>query len=828
RSGELKQRRGTLEAQLDGFARATERLRADELLRDGERPSAASERFEAEREDLIGQRHELDERIRELGVRREATAQRRDAARAEAAEQAAAASELERRRDAAVARVADELGDPPPARARRARRGAAGSRAAAAGAGANGRAASAGGADATGAGAAGASGADEPDVSLYDALDVAAGWQPLDEPGGAERAIERARAAADGRRATVANEIDARAADERALERDGLLAVESDVERICGELEAIGMQALPALRHLSETARADRLPALIAAQPGLAAGIVLLDDDPHEAIVELTAARVRLPRRPLLLARADELVADAGEAPRGRARRGTRAAAAADAASRAAGAGAVLLPDPAAYDPDAAQDQLELVAAARERLSAERERHGRLSARLGRLAAVLAGEAEQLRGLLPQSGRNERRLLGAVARELGRREEQAQTARGRAEEQERVLTAHSERLAELTARREQVAQAERRCERALERLETVDDLDAPALRAEFERLAARSDELTAEADTVRRRRDALIRDAKGLEDRLATVRGEAGGLRRRAAELPLDGVRARAQEGSLSALSERLVVAEQLLESRISDGELRARMAGAEARAARLRSDVERAGEPVRERARALADSPAGIDPQALARGRREAKESYEKALREQGEAATVEGQAAERLYAATEALTPADRTREPKLLSTLQPEDPAHGAVLLGELNELREGREREVADNRAKLADSDERVTTEQELLNELRAGRARLAVAEGRPHVGELPAWVRRRDRVHEQVTDAVRAVESSTRDQALARQQVAERLRAIDDAVAAADERIPRGITAPLRAGEALAPDAGRLEGELRTRAGELDR
>jgi hypothetical protein len=753
RSGELKQRRGTLEAQLDGFARATERLRADELLRDGERPSAASERFEGEREDLISQRHELDERVRELTVRREATAQRRDAAHVEAGEHAAAAAELERRRDAAVARVAKEV-----------------------------------------------------DAEVHDALDVAAGWQPLDEPGGSERAIERARAAADGRRATVANEIDARAADTRALERDGLLAVESDVERICAELEAVGMQALPALRHLSETARADRLPALIAAQPGLAAGIVLLDDDPQEALAELLAARVRLPRRPLLLARAAELTRKTGRA----------------------GVGAVLLPDPAAYDPDVAHDQLAQVAAAVEQLKAERERHGRLSARLGRLGAVLAGEAEQLRGLLPQSGRNERRLLGAVARELGRRDEQAQSARNRAEEQERILTTHGERLAELTARREQVAQAERRCERALERLETIDDLDAPALRAEFERLAARSDELTAEADTLRRRRDALIRDAKGLEDRLATIRAEADGLRRRAAELPLDGVRARSKEGSLSALSERLLIAEQLLESRISDGELRARMAGAEARAARLRADVERAGEPVRVRARALADSPAGIDPQSLARGRREAKDAYERALREQGEAATVEGQAAERLYAATEALTPADRTREPALLPTLQPEDPAHGAVLLGQLNELRETREREVAGNRAKLADSDERVSSEQELLNELRAGRARLAVAEGRPHAGELPAWVRRRDRVHEQVTEAVRAVEGATRDHAAARQQVAERLRAIDDAVAAADERIPRGITAPLRAGEALAPDAGRLEGELRTRAGELDR
>ncbi len=279
RGGELKQRRGTLEAQLDGFARATERLRSDEVLRDGERPSAAAERFEAEREDLIGQRHELAERLREVEVRRVATRQRLEAAEAEAAEQAAAANELARRRDAAVARVASELGDRPAPPKRGARR-----RPAAAEPGA--------------------------EISLFDALDVAADWQPLDEPAGAELALERARAAADGRRATLANELDARAADERALERDGLLAVESDVERICDELEAIGMQAQPALRHLADRVRADRLPALIAAQPGLAAGIVLLDGDPAEALLELRAARVRPPRRPLLLAHADEVLVE--------------------------------------------------------------------------------------------------------------------------------------------------------------------------------------------------------------------------------------------------------------------------------------------------------------------------------------------------------------------------------------------------------------------------------------------------------------------------------------------------------------------------------------
>ena len=771
RSGELKQRRGTLEAQLDGFARATERLRADELLGDGERPSAASERFEAEREDLIGQRHDLTERIRDLVERRAQIETRRDEARAAAVEHAAGARELEKRRDAAVARVRSEV-----------------------------------------------------DPSLHDALDVAATWQPLEEPGGAERAIERARGAADGRRATVANELDARAADERSLERDGLLAVESDVERICDELEAIGMQALPALRHLAETVRADRLTDVIAAHPGIAAGIVLLDGDPHDAVIELTAARVRLPRRPLILARASDLLL--------RVRRGRAAT-------------AMLLPAAGAYDPEAGQAELEQISAAVEQLRAQREEYARLSAKLGRLGAVVAGEAEQLRTLLPPAGRNDRRLLGAVARELARREEQAQAATTRADEQERIHREGGERITELEARQREVERAEQRCERALERLSTLDDVDVRALRGEFERLAERIEQLTAEAEATRRGRDELIRSAKGLEDRLATLLGEAGGLRRRAAELPLDGVQATPSEGSLSALSERLVVAEQLLESRISDGELRARMAGAEARAGRLRSDLERAGEAVVARSRELADSPAGIDPQALQRGQREAKETYERALREQGEAATVEGQAAERLFAANEALTPADRTREPRLLKTLQPEDAAHGAILLGELNELRAAREQEVADNRAKLADSDERLATEQELLTELRSGRDRLdvgvvgrpltaaaAAREGtagpRPHIGELPAWVRRRDRIHEQVTEAVRAVETATREHAASRQVVQERLRSIADAVAAADERIPRGITAPLRAGEALAPDAARLEGELRTRAGELDR
>ncbi len=313
------------------------------MLRDGERPSAAAERFEAEREDLIGQRHELAERLRELEVRRVATRQRLEAAEAEAKEQAAAAAELTRRRDAAVARVASELGDRPAPPKRGARRGGGRrerERRRRDGHGRRARAA---------------------EISLFDALDVAADWQPLDEPAGAERALERARAAADGRRATLANEIDARAADERALERDGLLAVESDVERICDELEAIGMQAQPALRHLADRVRADRLPALIAAQPGLAAGIVLLDGDPAEALLELRAARVRPPRRPLLLAHADEVLV---REPRRR-----RAAAAStngDAATATAAATgpAVLLPAAGAYDAEAAQGELEQISAA--------------------------------------------------------------------------------------------------------------------------------------------------------------------------------------------------------------------------------------------------------------------------------------------------------------------------------------------------------------------------------------------------------------------------------------------------------------------------------
>lgn len=753
RGGELKQRRGTLEAQLDHFARATERLRAEELLSDGERPSAAVERFEAEREDLIGQRHDLDARLETLRERREQTAARLEEARARAAEHGAAARELERRRDQSLARLRGEV-----------------------------------------------------DGAVHDALDVDPSWQPLEEPAGAELAIERARAAADARRATVANEIDARAADERALERDGLLAVESDLERICEELEAMGMRALPALRHLAESGRPERLTDAIAAHPGIAAGIVLLDGDPHDAVVELTAARVRPPRRPLILATAADLAAR----PRGRA------------------APAVVLPAPGAYDHEAALAEQEQVTARLVELRASREQHQRLSARLGRLAAVVAGEAEALRMLLPPSGRNERRLLNAVWRELGRREEQAQAAAVRVEEQQRLLRESGETLRSLETRRASVEAAERRCERALERLDAVDDLDVRTLRAEFERLAGRIDELTAEAEGIRRRRDETIRDAKGLEDRLATLRGEAATLRRRVAALPLDGREAVAAEGSLSALSERLVVAEQLLESRISDGELRARMAGAEARAARLRADLDRAGSAVVARARALAGSTAGIDSAALSRGQREAKEAYERAMRQQGEAATVEGQAAERLFAANEALTPADRTREPRLLATLTPEDPAHGAALLGELNELRAAREDEVAANRAKLADSDERVTTEEELLGELRSGRDRLAVDEAAPHAGELPAWLRRRERIHEQVTETVKAAEGSVRADGETRRALQERLRAIADAVSAADDRIPVGITAPLRAGEALAPDAARLEGELRTRAGELDR
>lgn len=783
RQGELKQRRGTLEAQLDAFARATERLRADGLLAEGERPSAASERFEAEREDLAAQRIDLDERVAAQRARIEEVDARHAEAAAQVAEHEAAAHALGRRRDEALVRVSMHL-----------------------------------------------------DARVQDALDVAQEWQPLDEPAGAERALERARAAADGRRATAANAIDARAADERSLERDGLLAVESDVERICEALEDAGIEAFPALRFLAGAVDGERLQAAISAQPGLAAGIVVRGVSPAEAVFEL--AHVLPPRRPVIVTTDAALLAAAGAGapPRGRARAAKPRAADAPPA-------AVVLPAPGAYDLDAAHAEREQLAAALEELRAAYDAHGLLSTQLGRLAATVAGEAEQLRELLPPSGRNERRLLGAVAREVDRHAELSRAAGARAERQQQLAREASQKLAELDARRREVADGEQRCERTLERLSALDDLDVAAARAEFERLAARIEALASEAETVRRRRDDAIRGAKGIEDRVATSASEAAALRERAAALPLDGVAPEAAEGSLTALGERLAVAERLLESRISDGELRAELADAERRVARLKGEVERAGADAQRRARELADSPAGIDQQVLARGRREAKEAYERALREQGEAATVEGQAAERLYAANEALSPRDRTREAVLLDTLAPTDAAHGAALLERLAELRAERADDVAGTARRLADSDERIAGEQELLRELRSGRERLAVApeHARPVApadaadaksatapADLPPWTRRVDRVYEQVADAVRAVDEAARAHTAARQALHERVQAIARVVAAADERIPGGITAPLRGGDALAPEAARLEGELRTRAGELDR
>lgn len=666
RQGELKERRGTLEAQLDAFARATERLRADGLLAEGERPSAASERFEAEREDLAAQRIDLDERVAAQRARIEEVGARHAEAAAQVAEHEAAAHALGRRRDEALVRVSMHL-----------------------------------------------------DARVQDALDVEQEWQPLDEPAGAERALERARAAADGRRATAANAIDARAADERSLERDGLLAVESDVERICEALEDAGIEAFPALRFLAGAVDGERLQAAIAAQPGLAAGIVVRGVSPAEAVFEL--AQVLPPRRPVIVTTDAALLAAAGAPGAGSPPRGRARAAKASARAPAAPPAAVVLPAPGAYDLDAAHAERAQLSAALEELRAAYDAHGLLSTQLGRLAATVAGEAEQLRELLPPAGRNERRLLGAVAREVDRHAEQARAAGARAERQQQLLREASQKLTELDARRREVADGEQRCERTLERLSALDDLDVAAARAEFERLAARIESLASEAEAVRRRRDDAIRGAKGIEDRVATSASEAAALRERAAALPLDGVAPEAAGGSLTALGERLAVAERLLESRISDGELRAELADAERRVARLKGEVERAGADAQRRARELADSPAGIDQQVLARGRREAKEAYERALREQGEAATVEGQAAERLYAANEALSPRDHTREAVLLDTLVPTDAAHGAALLERLAELRAERADDVADNARKVADSDERISGEAELLRE-----------------------------------------------------------------------------------------------------------
>ncbi len=415
-----------------------------------------------------------------------------------------------------------------------------------------------------------------------------------------------------------------------------------------------------------------------------------------------------------------------------------------------------------------------------------------------------------------------------------------------------MQSAHNARLRELEQRRSEVEQAERRCERALEQLDAVDDLDVPALRAEFERLAERADGLAGEAETLRRERDELIRDAKGLEDRVATIRGQADTHRRRAAALPLDGAGPSPAPGSLPELTERLLVSERLLESRISDASCALAWPAPRRAPPRCAPTSSAPAEAVRERARALAGSGAGIDADALSQGRREAKESYERALRRRGEAATVEEQAAERLYAANEALAPADRTREPKLLSLLTPSrrscsrrGPARRAGRAARRARGRGRRGAREARRRRRLGGVRPRRPARQAVRGGYRlsvpdrvrprpppaaAARGGIRAQERRPPLRRRAAGVGAPPRTDLRAGGRGREGRwaGETRPGDLPRQPVADRLPRIDDAVAAADERIQRGITAPLRGGARAAGGAERLEGELRTRAGELYR
>lgn len=750
RQGQLQQQRGSLESELSLFERATARLRAGGVLGARERPSAAVARLDGEREDLIARAHDLTVDAAGVAEQHEVLKRRRDELAAVEQEHRASADGLDAARARAVLRVARTLNAP-----------------------------------------------------VQDALDVGPDHSPLEDPETGLAAVARARASADARRASAANEIDALSADERSLTDDELLAVEPDVERVCRALDALGVEAFPALRYIGSAAAEPARTELIAARPGLAAGVVVLDADPHQAVRALQEAGTRPPRRPLVIARGRSAIdADTGAVD------------------------AVVMPSTAAYDRSAAQDALRAVAEALEQLRAREGSEAQLSSDLSRMALTLRDEVERLRELLPPASHEERRLLTAVGRQLQHHRTTASEIDGRIKQVVTAIAEAVQRAQEIAERLEQLRARREQVDLAAERLSALDDIDLSAGRERLASLDATLGQLALDSVAVRAQRDGHIRSGEGLREQLCAVQARQRTLRDDASALPTPSTPPPAQ-GDLPALRRGFETAQALAESQISDPELRARFTSAQAYVGRLTSEVEAADDLVAERARQIAASEIGLDAQARARERPVAHTRYEEALRAAGQVQAAHRQAKARMTASRQAVSAEDFARQPKVLGSLIPADAEEGRALLQRVDRLKAECEQAAEENKVHRAAVDEQIAAEEQLLSELVTCRRRLGGDE-QPIDGPLPAWTRRRERVFDETAAASEALASAEAQHITARERMRERLEAITDAVARADERVPAGITSALRAGEALAPEAGRLDAELRTRAGELER
>lgn len=752
RRGDAKERRGRLEAVLDLFERATERLRDCGLLGRQERPSAAIARFQADLDDCAEREVELADRTAELRDRHQTTAAALALEHDTTSAQQAALDELDARRGTALARVRDALVD-----------------------------------------------------AVRDTLDVGRDWQPLEEPAAAEQALEHARAAADARAAVAENQIDALTADERSLTEHQLLSIEADIEHACDVLDRCGVHAFAAMRYLADAVAPESRRAVIAAHPILAAGIVVIDVDPHTAVTLLCENGARPPRRPLIVAAAADL--QHGES---------------------AASTAVVLPADAAYDQQAAEAATAEIASRLAVLRHERDEHRSLSTQLAHAALVLFDQTRLLHAILPAASRNDRRLLSTVEHHCGALSQSRDAAAQRLATQEAALVEVDRSLVAVAVEQAGLEREQQRARGALDRLDHLDDVDVIATRAALEDLATLAATLTGQAATLGDERDTVIRATQRLGNEFETLNAQASNLRGRALGLPTDGAAVTPEPGELPMLTAALKVAEDAVRESIPDETLRARLAAAEENTAALRSKQGLAPEAVRARATRLAGTSVGVDRDALDRGCRDAKAAHESAIERKGQADSALSLATRAYEEAHSAVAADDYARAPKVLRSLNPTNIGEGEAWLAQLAALKAVAEREAINNQEELANADQLLARERDLLRELDDAAGRLLIEHPPKHVAALPAWTRRTDGIRERVSTAVTGLEIATRFLTAAREVLTQRLHAVTERTAAADARIPPGVLAPLRGGETLAADAVRYEAELRTRAGELDR
>ena len=500
--------------------------------------------------------------------------------------------------------------------------------------------------------------------------------------------------AAAGARLTVELRV---AADRRALqhlERERLLPPAADVERVLSLLERAGVRsAYSGWQVLRDTRAAAERPALIAAHPELAGGVLLTNpEELPRARAVLADAEVSLP---VVVAPAAALTAEAQEHER------------------------IVLPGPEALHDETA------AGAERRRRQEDLAAAGEEIARCRHAEREAQEAAARYRSFLAQWPRHRRDQLLEEARHA---QEEAEAAAA-------VLAAAQQEAAAAAAAREAAAKRLRAAERAAEQAQR-DATEAAALAARWAERAGWERErhkATARQRDAEDRQEALAgtrRSVTGEIERLVRARQAAcdrrdeaaGYLRTWGLEASTDG---HPPSESLDVLIEQHQLARQALAAAHPDSALLSAQQQARGALAEVRTKLDGHDAAAIALAHALLASPAGRSPEARAAATEEARQRHSEATERVGglrnECQRAQETLAERCqqYADNRAplnRTPADRREAERLAAELN-EAASTANTERGRHEAERDGFRQEAK----RLADEEAKYRTDAEELHE-----------------------------------------------------------------------------------------------------------